>query len=430
MRTDDETRRGIERLREIFESRTILKLGEPRDLTGNNFTFYFAVTAYSKVWEFCATREQLSDLPAMPRYLISADALARSLEYRFKNVSPNLWLTGLGKPVQIEVEWPLRSLAPTQAATCVGVQVRNIRTGEFAHAFVVVTHQQSVFNLKEDPFQLHEGIVNSLRNSIDSDQLKFYSSQEDHPVDMQRVSLILGARVTRTPDLSEFLKHKVGLLGFRAGNKDTNVWIADTWDADYLGVRTSDLQQEAEILEAEGYLKLEETRQYGHSESNLLKDLRRADSAPDPRQDLIRQTTNPKEFDVFLSHASEDKNFVRELAAALKQRGIAYWLDEIQLRLGDSLREVIDTGLANSRYGVVVLSTHFFAKKWPQRELDGLLSMEIDRKIILPVWHQITYDDVSRFSPTLAGRYAAKASEGVDAVADKILAAIGRQTSS
>jgi hypothetical protein len=50
--------------------------------------------------------------------------------------------------------------------------------------------------------------------------------------------------------------------------------------------------------------------------------------------------------------------------------------------------------------------------------------MEIDRKVILPIWHEITVDEVTRFSPTLAGRYAAKASEGVDAVADKILEAI------
>jgi hypothetical protein len=55
--------------------------------------------------------------------------------------------------------------------------------------------------------------------------------------------------------------------------------------------------------------------------------------------------------------------------------------------------------------------------RWP-------FSMEIEHKVILPIWHQITVDEVSRFSPTLAGRYAARASEGVDAVVDKILKAI------
>jgi TIR domain len=424
MRIDDETIKGVERLREIFENRGILKLGEPDDLRTNGFSLYFAVTAFGKLWDFCVTREQLSDLPAMPGYLKSADALARSLEYRFKNVSPNLFLTASGEPMQIEIEWPLRSLVPIQAATCVGGLVHNWRTQEFVHAFVVITHQQSVFNLKEDPFQLHEGIANSVRSAIDSNQLQFYPTEKDHPIEMQRVPLILGARTPIALSMCEFLKRKVGLMGFRSGDKDTQVWIADPWDADYLGVKVADLQQEAEILEAEGYLKLEETRQLAHAENNLLKELRSPGPLATPSRRTLQQSTHQTRFDVFLSHASEDKDFVRDLAAALRQRGVTYWLDEIQLRLGDSLREMIDKGLASSRYGVVVLSSYFFAKKWPQRELDGLLSMEIDRKVILPVWHEITVEEVSRFSPSLAGRYAAKASEGVDAVADKILQAI------
>jgi hypothetical protein len=424
MRFDDETRKGIERLRQIFENRRILRLSDPRDLTGNSFTYYFTLTAFEKSWDFCVTREQLSDLPAMPRYLSSVDRLARSLEQRFRNVSPNVFLTASGKAIQIEVEWPYRSLAPRQAAVCVGALIQNARVQEFAHAFVIITYQQSEFELKEDPFQLHPAIVNSIRKAVDLEELLFYPSRKDHPDAMQPVTLTLQGKSAVSVELSEFLKRKVGLLAFRAGGKDTKVWIADPWDAEYLGVKVADLQQEAEILEAEGYLKLEETRQFAHAESNLLKEFRSPVPPPTASQIIPLRSTGPKRFDVFLSHASEDKNFVRDLAAALTQRGVTYWLDEIQLKLGDSLREMIDNGLASSRFGVVVLSSNFFAKKWPQRELDGLLSMEIDSKVILPVWHEITSDEVSKFSPTLAGRYAAKASEGVEAVADKIFQAI------
>ena len=424
MRLDDETRKGIEHLREIFETGRILKLGEPHDLTGNNFTYYFTVTASDKLWDLCVTREQLSDLPAMPRYLKSANELARSLECRFKNVSPNLFLTASGKIMQIEIEWPFRSLAPIRAATSVGALVQNLRTQEFAHAFVIITHQRSMFELKEDPFQLHEGLANSIRNAIDSDQLQFYPSRKEHPAEMQPVTLALGPRTAVAHSMADFLKQKVGLMGFRAGGKDTEVWIADPWDADYLGVPLADLQQEGEILEAKGYLKLDESRQFARADNSLLKEFRSPiSSRPEPT--TRQQSTNLKTFDVFLSYASEDRAFVRELAAALKVRGVTYWLDEIQLKLGDSLREMIDRGLASSRFGVVVLSKYFFAKRWPQRELDGLLSMEIDRKVILPVWHKISFEEVSSFSPTLAGRYAAKASEGAEAVADKILDAIG-----
>lgn len=72
-------------------------------------------------------------------------------------------------------------------------------------------------------------------------------------------------------------------------------------------------------------------------------------------------------YDVFISHATEDKEeIVRPLATALVVRGLRVWYDEFELRIGDSLRRKIDAGLANSRFGVVVLSPNFFAKNWPQ----------------------------------------------------------------
>jgi TIR domain len=74
-----------------------------------------------------------------------------------------------------------------------------------------------------------------------------------------------------------------------------------------------------------------------------------------------------KRWDVFISHASEDKDeFVRPLAAALQASGLLPWYDESALTVGDSLRGKIDEGLAKSRYGIVILSHPFFAKRWPQ----------------------------------------------------------------
>ncbi len=70
--------------------------------------------------------------------------------------------------------------------------------------------------------------------------------------------------------------------------------------------------------------------------------------------------TGGKTHDVFISHASEDKDdFVRPLAYALINEGLDVWYDEMTLRIGDSLRQKIDKGLANSRVGLVVLSLSF-----------------------------------------------------------------------
>jgi hypothetical protein len=85
-----------------------------------------------------------------------------------------------------------------------------------------------------------------------------------------------------------------------------------------------------------------------------------------------------RSYDVFISHASEDKEaVVRPLAAALGDRGADVWFDELTLRIGDSLREKIDAGIGRSRFGVVVLSSHFFSKGWTKYELDGLVTMSV-----------------------------------------------------
>src|SRR5712664_1189200 len=134
-----------------------------------------------------------------------------------------------------------------------------------------------------------------------------------------------------------------------------------------------------------------------------------------------------KRWDVFISHASEDKgDFVRPLAEALQATGLQPWYDETALTVGDSLRRKIDEGLANSRYGIVVLSHFFFAKNWPQRELDGLMSREVaGAKVILPVWHNITFEEVRGYSPMLSERVAAKSSEGLDTLVTKLRQAMG-----
>jgi hypothetical protein len=123
---------------------------------------------------------------------------------------------------------------------------------------------------------------------------------------------------------------------------------------------------------------------------------------------LKPQPIDQTNYDVFVSHASEDKDdFVRDFVKCLKQNGLKVWYDEFTLRVGDSLRRSIDNGLKNSRYGIVVLSEAFFSKEWPQRELDGLFAREVNgEKVILPIWHKISKNEVMKFSPIIADMLA------------------------
>jgi hypothetical protein len=130
-----------------------------------------------------------------------------------------------------------------------------------------------------------------------------------------------------------------------------------------------------------------------------------------------------QQYDVFISHAGEDKDEIaRPLARALEVRGLRVWYDEWTLRMGSPLRRTIDEGLRDSRFGVVVLSKHFFAKRWPTHELDGLVSLEADGVYrILPVWHLVSHEDVCAFSPMLADRIAGSTTVGIDLLADEIV---------
>lgn len=132
-------------------------------------------------------------------------------------------------------------------------------------------------------------------------------------------------------------------------------------------------------------------------------------------------------WDVFVSHASEDKDtFARPLADALRRKGLNVWFDEFTLKVGDSLRRSIDRGLAGSRFGVVLISPAFLAKEWPQKELDGLVAREVaGQKVILPVWHDITAEEVRAYSPILADRIAASSEKGLEAVVNALIEAIG-----
>lgn len=131
--------------------------------------------------------------------------------------------------------------------------------------------------------------------------------------------------------------------------------------------------------------------------------------------------------DLFLSHAHEDKETVAEpLANLLSSNGLTVWYDEFSLSVGDSLRKSIDFGLANSRFGIAILSSAFFAKNWTQYELNGLVAKEMEgEKVILPVWHNLTKDDLLKYSPTLVDRVALNTSiHSLQEIADKIADAV------
>ena len=113
---------------------------------------------------------------------------------------------------------------------------------------------------------------------------------------------------------------------------------------------------------------------------------------------------------------------VRPLANALREKGIKVWYDEFEIKIGDSLRRKIDKGLANSRFGIVIVFKDFIKKGWTNYELDGIITKAISgEQIVLPIWHNITKREVIDFSPSLADKLARNtAINTIDEIASEI----------
>jgi hypothetical protein len=372
--------------------------------------------------------EFLSDLPASKEFQDSTRAYIGALEKRMLNLSVADFYCLGGIPLHITIEWPFDSI-PGYTASAVQVRITDLRAEDrVSFCAVRTTHQHQVFDFKKDPFARERAIINTIRIAVDHGQLSFYPRSEAPSV-LPYVDFGAGRNYQGSEEqIEEFLLGKVYWLGFKRGDRRNSVWIADPWDAEYLGTTARILTQTAQVLEAEKMIALDDSAQeFATAKDGLLVRARARTShgvntaadGPNPRVDL-----NPRPlWDLFICHASEDKDdFVKPLVEALGKQNLKVWYDEFELRLGDSLLRSIDKGLRHARFGVVVLSHSFFSKPWPQKELDGLAARETENeKVILPIWHNLTKDEVLKYSPILAGKLAVSSSKGIDGVVNEIL---------
>lgn len=189
---------------------------------------------------------------------------------------------------------------------------------------------------------------------------------------------------------------------------DLNSKIADKKNR--LSTATTNLQREEQLETKKTEKKHTDVlRIYEQRISSLTKQLAKNNITQSTQSNnhLYSEINNEK-YDVFISHASEDKeDFVDEFYETLTELGVKVWYDSLNIAWGDSLRSKIDNGLKNSKFGIVVISPAFISKGWTQYELDGLFQIEMTNgKTVLPIWHKITKNEVQEFSATLAGRKA------------------------
>ena len=111
------------------------------------------------------------------------------------------------------------------------------------------------------------------------------------------------------------------------------------------------------------------------------------------------------EFDVFLSHANQDKEeIVESLYISLKKLGVNIFYDKESLDWGDNWKSKIIEGTNKSEFAIIVISENFFGREWTEKELQEFLNRQnrVGQKIILPILHNTTIDQLYKKYPLVA----------------------------
>ena len=110
-------------------------------------------------------------------------------------------------------------------------------------------------------------------------------------------------------------------------------------------------------------------------------------------------------YDVFISHANKDKkDFVEALYQSLKKLGVDIFYDKESLEWGDNWKDKIIKGTQNAEFAIIVISENFFDREWTERELTEFLNRQNKngQKIILPIIHNITAEELKKKYPNVA----------------------------
>ena len=125
------------------------------------------------------------------------------------------------------------------------------------------------------------------------------------------------------------------------------------------------------------------------------------------------------EHHYFISYASEEKQKIaKPLFKELEKRGYKIWFDEECIEPGDSIRESIDNGLLNSGRIIIILSTKYIEKHWTKLEFNAVISIQ---KRIIPIWYQVSFEEVKKFSPMIADIRAISYNGDINSIVDSII---------
>lgn len=128
-----------------------------------------------------------------------------------------------------------------------------------------------------------------------------------------------------------------------------------------------------------------------------------------------------KKYDVFLSHASVDKEkFVQPLYDRLESSGIKCWIDEKEIAWGDSIPKKINEGIKNSKYVMLILSEQYISRVWPNSEIDAAVTQQNKgKKVVLPLFIGERKKLIENY-PLIEGIKGLYWDDGIDYIVDNL----------
>lgn len=247
--------------------------------------YYFELRKGSNVVDFILSEEFLSDLPNTPGHKQHVTEALVGFSNRLRNRFATDFYSMSGTPFNLNILWPLNR-HPSRDVVWLHADVEDFRYPDFvAKVAAVIFGGNEAFEFKFKPLDRIAAIVDGIRASLDNSQLQFFK-RDAHPENLQEVEIPVLARHPRISDegIEQFVAAKVYWLGFKRSDKTAPVWIADPWDASYLGVGMRELIQAAQVVQARGLIKLSADNQFANAEDALILSQRQAESLPPKRR--------------------------------------------------------------------------------------------------------------------------------------------------
>lgn len=147
--------------------------------------------------------------------------------------------------------------------------------------------------------------------------------------------------------------------------------------------RTRAIHELNSWVESEGSQVSEKWRQVLLTSNSIRLLRKRFQQMPEYNGGLTLQSTPS----IFISHNWSDKEFARRLAHDLQLAGVKVWIDELEIKLGDSLIQKIREGIDGVDYVAALISSNSVKSEWVTKELDVAMNQEIgNRKVkVIPL---------------------------------------------